>query len=973
MKKFWLCVGAISLLGLFGCGDDSTGGSSFDTSSLSFCSAEVLKDSSGYTLICDDKEIGTITNGEQGVSGLDGAACTAESLDDEDGYVLKCGGKEVGKILNGESGLGCSGSSLKNGTGFALVCAGDTIGTISNGTSCTAEKIKGGYELSCGGEVVDTLRNVRDTIRISSDTLLITTRDTLVVVEKEVIAADTLVIVTRDSIFHLDTIYKALDTLFIGVDTTNSYGLGFCSLKREGQVAQYKNDKSLRNGSFYICEAGAWREAYRTEIDLALNLPKTCKDGDAQKTEIDVCHNYDGDDDEDYYGDYCYDKDLEDTEYYVCEDGAWKNVGESTYERIYYLGVCNSSNEGKTKDRSTEDDLKGYFKCFDGYWISLSEVEFKKGACTETMNGQVYDLGSKMSLSTCRYCESWYEDSYSSRSQYAMCYNGSWYGITEQVYEFGACTAKLNGTKKMYEVEDGSTDESYNGLVSGYESSNKRYYICSDYRWEKISEAAYKLDPCTEENVGDIVEFESFVYEHSTYGDLELDIDGSYRAKCESDGVWRDVSNGGSLHESCSSEGDLKKVNCSGCESGYRYYMCDGSYWDEISKDEYDVSTGTCEAGDKRELPNENCWYDCGPRYYICVDQSWVGVDRAGYVGGICNSQTEGKTVDLEDEYRFENSNTKLQCDGERCAYYSRYGVCRDGTWLPVSEADYRLPCNSSNYGEVHQFEDVEFVWDYYSSSSHTGQCGEGGWRGVEDGVYEFGGCTGDGNSGKNILETSRDSYRYMAYYVCKNYLWTSISETVYYLGECSEEKVGKKYTYTNEWDNVAYVVCSRKEYSDYSYYTWDEISELEYTTPCNEDNDATVVEIDGCEDFRYKLFDGNYCGDDRKSYAQCMNGIWYGISSVHYALGACTSKNEGDKGEYGSGYNRRYYVCESNRWETVSYGEYAAGLCTLEIKGKVVREEGSSGYSTKYYKCYQNEWVDATQDEYDAWVAENP
>ncbi|MBO4827882.1 MAG: hypothetical protein J5534_00325 [Fibrobacter sp.] len=79
--------------------------------------------------------------GEQGVAGKNGengTSCSAKALDDDSGYELTCGGKVVGTIKNGTNGV--------NGV---------------NGSSCTAKALtdKSGFELSCDGEVVGVIKN----------------------------------------------------------------------------------------------------------------------------------------------------------------------------------------------------------------------------------------------------------------------------------------------------------------------------------------------------------------------------------------------------------------------------------------------------------------------------------------------------------------------------------------------------------------------------------------------------------------------------------------------------------------------------------------------------------------------------------------------------------------------------------------------------------------------------------------------
>lgn len=80
-------------------------------------------------------------DGRNGDDGKDGTSCYASALSDGSGYELSCGGKVIGTIKNGKDGV-----NGLNGT---------------DGQSCTSKILsdKNGYELTCGGEVVALIRN----------------------------------------------------------------------------------------------------------------------------------------------------------------------------------------------------------------------------------------------------------------------------------------------------------------------------------------------------------------------------------------------------------------------------------------------------------------------------------------------------------------------------------------------------------------------------------------------------------------------------------------------------------------------------------------------------------------------------------------------------------------------------------------------------------------------------------------------
>ena len=120
------------------------------------CTVSALKDSSGYDIICDGKKVGTLLNGKNGAKG-----------DKGDNGVK---GDNGAKGDNGKNGTTCSAKELSDGSGYELSCDGKIVGTIKNGTkgekgddgtACASKALEdgSGYELSCGGKVVGTVKN----------------------------------------------------------------------------------------------------------------------------------------------------------------------------------------------------------------------------------------------------------------------------------------------------------------------------------------------------------------------------------------------------------------------------------------------------------------------------------------------------------------------------------------------------------------------------------------------------------------------------------------------------------------------------------------------------------------------------------------------------------------------------------------------------------------------------------------------
>ena len=119
----------------------------------SYCTVSALKDNSGYDIICDGEKVGKILNGKDGAKGDNGGK-----------------GDKGDKGPNGDAGSDCTAKALTDGSGFEMSCAGKVVGTIKNGQNgskgdagadCSGKVLENGsgIELTCNGKVVATLQN----------------------------------------------------------------------------------------------------------------------------------------------------------------------------------------------------------------------------------------------------------------------------------------------------------------------------------------------------------------------------------------------------------------------------------------------------------------------------------------------------------------------------------------------------------------------------------------------------------------------------------------------------------------------------------------------------------------------------------------------------------------------------------------------------------------------------------------------
>ena len=116
------------------------------------CTAESLKDSSGYKIVCGEDSVGVVFNGNDGKNGEAGKAGTScmvtESplldLDFGGGYFVVCGSDTVGTLVSGRDGESCT--LTDNGDGSVTQVCGASEVTL--------------YKGFCGGKPFDPDSNV---------------------------------------------------------------------------------------------------------------------------------------------------------------------------------------------------------------------------------------------------------------------------------------------------------------------------------------------------------------------------------------------------------------------------------------------------------------------------------------------------------------------------------------------------------------------------------------------------------------------------------------------------------------------------------------------------------------------------------------------------------------------------------------------------------------------------------------------
>lgn len=228
-----------SLIGTLKHGSNGKDGS--DGKDGSGCTLAELENNAGYQVTCSE-DVGIITNGRDG---LDGDGCTMSNVPTGVGMYLVCGEKAVlikngedgadGKDgLDGKDGVNCAATAVSNG--YALYCGDELVGVVRhgkdgkdgvdgvNGSSCYADPYEdgnaSGFNLYCADSLIGIILNGKDGQdgTSSTDTLFISSQDTVVVKDSSYIfSKDTLIV--RDSILLRDSTYIVVYDTIVKKDT----------------------------------------------------------------------------------------------------------------------------------------------------------------------------------------------------------------------------------------------------------------------------------------------------------------------------------------------------------------------------------------------------------------------------------------------------------------------------------------------------------------------------------------------------------------------------------------------------------------------------------------------------------------------------------------------------------------------------------------------------------------------------------
>jgi uncharacterized protein (TIGR02145 family) len=304
------------------------------------------------TYACEDEEWVSL----KGEAGENGSSCTVKQLKDKSGYELTCGGEKIGTIKNGEKG--------------------DDGDEGSAGASCSAKELKdkSGYELTCGGKKVGTIKNGGDG-------------------EEGAAGTSCTGAANEDGSVTISCDGKVVGTIKNGTDGKSAYELAKEADPTIGSVTDWL--ASLKGAAGTSCSAT--KVADGAEIKCGTAAPIKITDGDAglgctstddgEGTITVTC----GDDKVEFYQAVCLDGTPYNPETHVCYDEAYDDKDK----KYYSVAVVRCKNQSVVDDDCDANDdcsmnsynPKDYF-CDNDVLTPLCEEVDKEGNKTySTYNG----------------------------------------------------------------------------------------------------------------------------------------------------------------------------------------------------------------------------------------------------------------------------------------------------------------------------------------------------------------------------------------------------------------------------------------------------------------------------------------------------------------------------------------------------------------------------------------------------------
>jgi uncharacterized protein (TIGR02145 family) len=521
----------------------------------------------------------------------------------------------------------------------------------------------------------------------------------------------------------------------------------------------------------------------------------------------------------------------EDSSTYTCIYGKW-------FKEVYREPECSKSTEG-----STYYKIRPYV-CQDGEWRELEELEIRLGYCTSaTQNATAFYNDTSYICDSLSWRKQTLLDAqgecneqkggdsiYHNGISY-VCRNSMWQTLSSMENKYGVCNPKRLGEVI---VEQGD------------------HYICKNNTWSRTTAAVDVYGKC------DTTKTDS-IYVVSNHGYV-----------CEG-GAWRGISNHETLYGLC----NAKKQDTLITLGNYKI-ICDNKAWRYATLQE---AYGACTA----ELQDTIYIYATDTNTYVCDNLTWSKLTKPNVSLSYCTKKNQGSKAKTTTPKAFWYCNNYQWTRIDSLSY--NYGICSGdsvGNKIYPKKDSLGYICKSTGAG-LYQWVQMTIKEQFNLDCDETTQdtmvvgriCDNGDWRVTTSIEKTIGKYCSKKNLGEKVIASSK-------YYECESTGWTSITQSMYYLGECSRDSL------ISVLDGVEYYCSDGK-----------------WITPPNAINDTTK----SCSGQSGKT--GAYKG---KIYICKYNSGYYNwvrLNDAAIKLGFCTNAREGELAKL----NDKYYMCQYSWW----------------------------------------------------------
>ena len=633
-----------------------------------------------------------------------------------------------------------------------------------------------------------------------------------------------------------------------------NYGLGICGKKRKGEVLTATSELSQNNGSYFICEDGAWREA--TDLEKDTYGWKAGKDGDVKSGDVDKknCYVFENSLWRSGNASDCSlklrgcTKSRQDTVglgsdkvWYICDERSWREATD--IEKDTYKWKAGKDGDVKSGDV----DKKNCYVFEDSLWRSgnAKDCSLKLRGCT-VLRQDTVGLGSDKVWYICDE-RSWREATDLEKDTYG------WKDSTDGAIKKGDVTGKVYVFDKNEWQLAGSVESKLGGCVEAIIDSvgkiDRTYYICKSGNWLEATPLEYDTYHWAAGNdgdskIGDVNGENCYVYENKAWRngnakDCSLKLRGCTTLRqatvgLGSDKIWyicdkQDWRNAKNIEKDTATwgagafDGEVRAGQIN--KTLYYIYEADKKLWRNattLEKDTYDYANNKDWADGEEGETKKGAITDT---VYVFESSAWRIPNEMETEYGFCTDEIQDSSVIAGDWWH-----------GQRAIY-----VCHNRQWRIVSvETD--QSCAELDNGFVFYYNcnsyfhisDLCEGWSDYGGTYYMGTmfiCSNGVWKTARDDIYLLEKCNAQRESEIVIKKVGTDIWGATYYYACQDGLWNKVSSLEYEYGLCTEERANDTAS-----ANGYYYVCKNKK--------WTSVTMAEYLYgPCTKEKENNLSE----------------------------------------------------------------------------------------------------------------------------------